>query len=145
MQIKAENFFKQITIRAYVDESKQPHPILTSPVWECKSCIRHIAPPDSECLPEGWQPGEWKPERCPECGGHKFELYKKDCTFTDLQVLKCLVEDQFITVYLRGCQCKPEGYKKGMYTITGRLNIDITQEPYVYYVDQVVDIHKMRK
>lgn len=139
MQIKAENFLSQITIRAYVDESKQPHPALAIATFECYSCMR------LKEIAQKKQNEIQQPAVCTECGGTKFKLYKKDCTFTDLQELKCLVEDRFITVYLRGCQCKPEGYKRGTYTITGRLNIDITQEPYVYYVDQVTAIHKMGK
>lgn len=139
MQIKAENFLTEITIRAYVDESKQPHPALATATFECKDCM-HLTEIAQTKENEIHQPAV-----CTECDGRKFAISKDDCAFRDLQELKCLIEDRFITVYLRGCQCKPEGYKKGMYTITGRLNIDITQEPYVYYVDQVTAIRKMRK
>lgn len=139
MQIKADNIGKQINIKAYLEESQQHHPILTAVVWECMSCLR---------LHEVTQihPYEIRqPAVCAECGGKSFKIFKDESQFTDFQEVSCHVEDRFIKVHLRGCQCKSGGYEKGIYTIKGRLNVDLTKTPYEYYIDQVIEIRKNRK
>ena len=139
MKVTAENIGKPITITAYINEANKPHPIITRAAFECRACMRiYEAKQTTDTLRQ--------PNVCTECGGETFKLLPMESDWTDRQELQALLPDVgYMEVRLRGCQCDYRKYMKGIYSITGTLKVDMTTDPYRYYLDEVTDIHRRRK
>ena len=135
MILKSENIGKEITIKAYLDNAENPHPKFLTTAYICEACLRkYEVEQDKNEIKE--------PTICTECGGKKFTLLPNESTYTDIQTLHFILDDEYFKVILHGKQCGYKEYAPGMYTIKGILKVDITSKPFSYYVDQVTEIRR---